>query len=74
MFAVQILMQTIVILRSILQDERGGFGLSRLVTTLDEVPVRCRLLPGHAHGGIPAVRNRDLIRIDNGSKFPNEFG
>src|SRR5580704_4856187 len=58
MFAVKILMQTVVIPFSILQQQRSRPDLARIMAPPDEVCVPLRILHTHAHSHIPAIRNR----------------
>src|SRR5688572_11345272 len=74
MLAVQVLMQAVVIVRSILQQKWRRFDLPGLMTTLDEVRVAVWITHGNAHGGVPAVGNGDEMRVEDRPEFRNEIG
>src|SRR5262245_59855640 len=74
MFAIEILMQTVVIIWSVLQQEGGRLQLPRLMATLQEVFVLFREAHGNVHVLVPPVGNRNEMRIDRCSKSHDDFG
>src|SRR5437868_587426 len=71
--SIEILMKTVVISRSILQQQRSRFALPSLVAAFDEL----RVLRGKAHVDshcfVPAVRDVYQMRIDRRSQLGDQL-
>ena len=63
MLAVEVLMQAVVVAGSILKEKRRRPGLIGLMAALDEVGMLARITHIDAHRFIPAVGDRDQMRI-----------
>ena len=57
-FAIEVLMQTVVIAGLVLKQQRRRFVLPTLMTALDVVLMLCRVTSGDAQDFIPSVRDR----------------
>jgi len=68
MFAIQILMQAVVVPRAILKKQRSWAHLSGFVATVDEVCVFARVTGGDSHGMIPLVPNRRQFVIERSAQ------
>src|SRR6476661_1897523 len=74
MLAVQILVQTIVIVDSILKQKRRRFDLAGFMATRNEIGMMLRVAHRNAHCGIPAIGDRHKMRIDSGAKVCQNIG
>ena len=72
MLAVEILVQTVVVIRPILKQQRRGSDLSRLVTARQILGVRLRILNVDAHRGIPSIGDIRQARIQSGTKIGDD--
>ncbi|MNT24803.1 hypothetical protein D3C72_1602990 [compost metagenome] len=63
MFAVQVLMQAVVVAGAVLQDQGRGPPLPRVVAALQERGVIVGVLHGKAHLPVPAVGDRRQARV-----------
>src|SRR5882757_5413552 len=69
MFAIKILMQTVVIPFPVLQQQRSRPGLTSLMASLDEVGMHLRITDihshsPHSHSQVPTISNRGKPRIE----------
>src|SRR5579872_1902481 len=69
MLAVEVLMQAVVVADSILKEKRRRPCLTRIVATLDEVGMFLRIADIDSHRFIPAIGDRDQMRIDCRAEF-----
>src|SRR5260370_18986621 len=69
MFPVEVLMQAVVVVGSILKEKGRRPHLTSIVATLDEVGVSLRIAHIDSHPFIPTIRDRDQMRIDRCSDF-----
>lgn len=73
MRSVKVLMETIVVAFSVLEQQRRRFGLSSRVATIEKLTVFCRITYINTHSAIPAIRNRDQMRVNRRPKFGNQI-
>src|SRR5580692_7603943 len=74
MLAVQILVQAVVVADPILKEKRRRPHLTGIVATLDEVGVLFRIARIDSHPVIPAIGDRDQMRIDRWPEFAQKIG
>src|SRR5437660_428251 len=74
MLTVKILMQAVVIIGAILEQKRCRPRLTCLMAALDEVRVVPRVLNIDAHRAVPAIADRNKVRIDGGPQILDEAG
>src|ERR1700676_92830 len=74
MLPVEVLMQAVVVADSILEEKRRRPCLTRIVATLDEVGMLLRIADIDSHRFIPAVGDRDQMRIDRRPEFGQKIG
>ena len=72
MLAVEVLVQAVVVADSILKEKRRRPYLTGIVTMLDEVGVLLRIARIDSHRFIPAIGDRDQMRIDRCPEFARE--
>ena len=70
MLAVEILVESVVVARGVLQQERRWPRLPRLVAARDEIGMRVRIADIDPHRLVPAIGDRRQVRIDR----PAEIG
>ena len=73
LLAVNILVQTIVVTLSILENQRGRPRLTRLMTPPDEVIVLLRIAYLNPHCAVPAIRDRHEVCIKGRSQFCDDL-
>src|ERR1700684_4083821 len=74
MLAVQILVQAVVVADPILKEKRRRPHLAGIVTTLQEVAVLFRIARIDSHCFIPAIGDRDQMRIERCPEFAQKIG
>src|SRR6202051_3240966 len=67
-------MQAVVVVDPILEEKRRRPYLTGVVTTLDEVGVLFRIAHINSHRFIPAIGDRDQMRIDRRPEFAQKIG
>ena len=73
MFAVQVLMQTVEVIRAVLEHERRGLGLPRLVAAREELGMIGREAHVDAHRLVPSVGDLRQGRVERGSQLGDEW-
>src|SRR5690349_24159846 len=73
MLSVKVLMETIVVAFSVLQQQRRRFGLSDRVTPLEKLLVSFRITYVDTHSFVPAISNRNQMRVNRRPKFRNQI-
>src|ERR1700730_238309 len=74
MLAVEVLVQAVVVVDSILKQKRRRPHLTGIVATVDEVGVLFRIARIDSHRFIPAIGDRDQMRIDRCPEFAQKIG
>src|SRR6476620_6178575 len=74
MFAVQILMEAVVIVSLVVEQKRCRLNLAGLMATLDEVRVLLRILHIDPHCAVPSIGDRDQMRVYGRSEALHQFG
>ena len=72
--AIEVLMQTVVIVRPVLKQQRGGPKLPRIMATRDVVCVFFRVANVDAHRGVPAIGYRRKTRVEDCAKAGDDIG
>jgi hypothetical protein len=72
MFAVEVLMQAVVVARSVLQQERRRASLPGGMATLEEGRVICGKTHPKPHPLVPAVGNRREMRVERRANLLHE--
>jgi len=72
MLAVEILVESVVVARGVLQQERRWPRLPRLVAARDEIGMRVRVADIDPHRLVPAIGDRRQVRIDRPAKIGND--
>src|SRR6185503_12521367 len=73
MLAIEILMQTVVIVWTILEEQRCRFILAGLVAALNVVRVLCRIAHINPHCFIPTICDLDQMRIEGRAHRVNQI-
>src|SRR5580693_913554 len=74
MLAVEVLVQAVVVVDSIFKEKWRRPHLTGIVATLEEVGVLFRVAHIESHRFIPAIGNRDQMRIDRCPEFAQKIG
>src|SRR5262245_9819479 len=72
--AIEVLMQAVIIVDSILQQQRCWLRLAGPMTALNEVRVLFRITDIDTHGVVPAIGNGNQMRVDGRPQCCNEAG
>lgn len=71
---VEVLVQTVVVIHSVLKEKRRGPRLTGVVATLDEAGMRVRIALIDSHGFVPSIGNAHKMRINAGPEPVQEIG
>ena len=74
MLPIEILMQAVVVIGSVLQEQRRRSGLARLMTAREKLRVIFRISRIVPHRCIPSIGDRYKLRIGRSTKFFDEAG
>ena len=74
MFAVEVLVQAVVIVGPILEQKRCRPDLAGAMATLNEIGVFLRVAKINTHRAVPAIGDRDKMRVDSCPKACNKIG